>query len=310
MLSRLSWNILWFQSVESGSPAFEAGLHPGDVLFRVNGTAVQGLLHVQVVSLILSHAHHVRIQVAPLASTTIKVCRRKQVPAPYRVSRLLVGRRSRGGSDDRRRHSSSLFRRLSNRKVEQLSSPIAPPNRSFVQFNRSLSSGDSQCNSPLANRSPTPGKLSDSSSSAGSTAPNSPASQFSRPSSLKGLKHKGLSAAVNRRQSWHNIPQSPLARTPNSSPMMMSPTRSPSPLIHPPPGGLLHPPGISNMTQTYNPQQQQQHSSPGSSPLSSSANVERHLVGGAVSCQSNAESSSSSISQSIQSVSKSSGPSF
>lgn len=297
--------------MESGSPAFEAGLCAGDVLFRVNGTAVQGLLHVQVVSLILTHAHHVRIQVAPLASTTIKVCRRKQVPTPNRVSRLLVGRKSRGGSDDRRRHSSSLFRHLSNRKVEQLSSPIAA-SRSIVQFNRSMSSGDSQCNSPLAHRSsqhssPTPGKPSDSSSSAGSTAPNSPASQFSRPSSLQGLKHKGLTTAVHRRRSWHIISQSPLARTPTSSPVMMSPTRSPSPLIHHPQlGGLLHPPGISNMTQTYNPQQQ--HSSPGSSPLSFAANVGRHSIG-AISHQSNTESLASSFSQD-KSASEPSGPSF
>lgn len=263
------------------------------MLFRVNGTAVQGLLHVQVVSLILNHAHHVRIQAAPIASTTIKVCRRKQAPQSSRSTRLLAGRRSRGSNDDRRRHS-SLFRRLSNRKVEQLSSPVTSSHRNFVQFNRSLSSGDSQCNSPLATRasprsSPTPGKPSDSSSSAGSTAPNSPAgsvSQFSRPSSLQGLKHKALAPAASRRRSWHNIPPSPLTRTPTSSPMMMSPTRSPSPLIQPPPGGLLHPPGISNMAQTYNPQLQ---SSPNSSPILSSETQPR---GGLLHRQSNPESSS------------------
>lgn len=266
------------------------------MLFRVNGTAVQGLLHVQVVSLILNHAHHVRIQAAPIGSTTIKVCRRKQAPQSSRSTRLLAGRRSRGSNDDRRRHS-SLFRRLSNRKVEQLSSPVTSSHsshRNFVQFNRSLSSGDSQCNSPLATRasprsSPTPGKPSDSSSSDGSTAPNSPAgtvAQFSRPSSLQGLKHKALAPAASRRRSWHNIPPSPLTRTPTSSPMMMSPTRSPSPLIQPPPGGLLHPPGISNMTQTYNPQLQ---SSPNSSPISSS---DTQLRSGLIQRQSNPESPS------------------
>jgi len=42
------------QAVEPGGAASEAGLCAGDVISHINGTAVQGLLHVQVVSLILA----------------------------------------------------------------------------------------------------------------------------------------------------------------------------------------------------------------------------------------------------------------
>lgn len=65
------------------------------------------------------------------------------------------------------------------------------------------------------------------SSSPLSSGPNSPANSFSssRPGSLQGLS-KSLSAvkSPNRRKSVHNIPLSPLARTPSPSPMALSPT--------------------------------------------------------------------------------------
>jgi len=64
------------QAVETGGPAYEAGLRAGDIISHVNGTAVQGLLHIQVVSLILSGGTVVRIQATPLSGTTIKVGRR------------------------------------------------------------------------------------------------------------------------------------------------------------------------------------------------------------------------------------------
>ena len=180
----------------------------------------------------------------------------------------------RGKSDDKKRRT-SLFRRLSSKRAEQhLGSPMTP-SRSFTSLSRSLSSGDSLPGSPTRSPKSPPlsrmwspasdsarstGDTSSNSSSPNSSTPNSPASSahFSRPSSLHGLKHKLQTIkSPHRRKSVHNIPLSPLARTPSPSPMATSPTRSPSPLTMgqvPHHHSAVH--GISNMTQTYNPSTQ------------------------------------------------------
>ena len=180
----------------------------------------------------------------------------------------------RGKSDDKKRRT-SLFRRLSSKRAEQhLGSPMTP-SRSFTSLSRSLSSGDSLPGSPTRSPKSPPlsrmwspasdsarstGDTSSNSSSPSSSTPNSPASSahFSRPSSLHGLKHKLQTIkSPHRRKSVHNIPLSPLARTPSPSPMATSPTRSPSPLTMgqvPHHHSAVH--GISNMTQTYNPSTQ------------------------------------------------------
>lgn len=149
------------------------------------------------------------------------------------------------------------------------SSPVMTPSRSFQSFSRSLPIHDSTSNcgsghSPpiLRHISPSESPCSTPSSSPSSTTPNSPASgqfhtQFQRPSSLHGLKNKLHSVAKNmhspsRRKSAGHIPLSPLARTPSPSPqppVVVSPTRSPSPLAFP----LVHPPGSSHSTQTFSP---------------------------------------------------------
>lgn len=41
------------QCVEDGSPAQEAGLRAGDLITHVNGESVQGLVHTEVVELLL-----------------------------------------------------------------------------------------------------------------------------------------------------------------------------------------------------------------------------------------------------------------
>ena len=255
--------------METNSPAFEGGLRSGDLITHVNGTNVQGLVHSQVIALILAEGNKVTIRAVPLDNTTIKMGGRKRGSNVGKMAKR-GGRKKhqRGKTDDKKRRT-SLFRRLSSRRAEQhLGSPLTP-SRSFSSLNRSLSSGDSQPASPTRSKSPPSGRLwspasdtsppnSSQSSSPSSSTPNSPASTtpYSRPSSL-GLKHNKLQAikSPHRRKSVHNIPLSPLARTPSPSMASTSPTRSPSPLtlVHGPVG---HPPGISNMTQTYNPSSQ------------------------------------------------------
>jgi len=215
------------QAVEPGGPASQAGLAAGDVISHINGTAVQGLLHVQVVSLILSGGTSVRVQATPLSGTTIKTGHRPRVSS--------TGGRARasrpGGGGRRHRPSMSLFRRLSSRKAaeQQLAAagaqlgvpaPVAAAPSHYV---RSLSTGaDAQ--------QPAPPTSSDSDSSPGSSEHGQP--PHARPSSLHGLKNKVMLAAIGssrstssvtswstssvtsslRRQSFHAVPPSPLAR--------------------------------------------------------------------------------------------------
>ncbi|XP_064607018.1 microtubule-associated serine/threonine-protein kinase 3-like isoform X3 [Liolophura sinensis] len=237
-------------AVEENSPAFEAGLHPGDLITHINDDAVQSLLHTQVVKLILSSGSLLRMRCVPMESTSIRTGAKKRVTPGKMAKRSQKKKHSRERSGEKKK-SRSLLRRLSNRKVEQMlpGSPVTP-NRAFSPLAKSLSVTDGSTNhsTPLrVSRSPrtsicstswsptdaghSPG--SSNSSSPNSSAPNSPASsaQFSRPSSLHGLKHKlAQSLKSPRRKSVHNIPLSPLARTPSPSPLPPSPTRSPSPL--------------------------------------------------------------------------------
>lgn len=232
--------------MEVNSPAFDAGLREGDVITHINGESVQGLLHIQVVSLILAGGNHTTVRAIPIESTTIKLGGRKRHNIGKMAKRNMKKKQhNRSKSETERKRRSSLFRKFTIRRTEQqlsspttrnmISSPISP-SRSLTCLNRSLSSGDSLPASPTRSKTSPRTYSSDTSSqssSPNSSTPNSPASSthYNRPSSLHGLKHKLQTIkSPHRRKSVHNIPLSPLARTPSPSSMAVSPTRSPSPL--------------------------------------------------------------------------------
>ncbi|XP_065151383.2 microtubule-associated serine/threonine-protein kinase 1 isoform X2 [Paramisgurnus dabryanus] len=235
-------HIVWH--VEDGGPAQEAGLCAGDLITHVNGESVHGLVHTEVVELILKSGNKVTVTTTPFENTSIQ-----QGPARKSSYKSKMARRSKRpikeGQESKRR--GSLFRKITKQ------SNLLHTSRSLSSLNRSLSSSESLPGSPthsLSTHSPTQsyrsasdsshlGASSQSSSPASST-PNSPATtQHMRPSSLHGLSpklHRQYRSA--RCKSAGNIPLSPLAHTP-------SPTQSSPPPL---PG---HTVGSSNTTQTF-----------------------------------------------------------
>ncbi|XP_069126975.1 microtubule-associated serine/threonine-protein kinase 3-like isoform X2 [Argopecten irradians] len=249
-------------SVEQNSPAFEVGLRPGDLITHVNDEPIQSLLHTQVIHLILKGGNVVQIRTIPMESTTIKTVQSKRRSHPGKMARR-SSQRKRQERKGEKKKGRSLLRRLSTKKTDHHILPSSPltSSRSYSSstFSKSWSCGDSTPGTGKANRSlpismpwspDSSAANSSTSSSPSSSAPNSPASssQFCRPSSLHGLKHKRAQSlkSPHRRKSVHNIPLSPLARTPSPSPMPpASPTRSPSPLAL----AHGHQIGSSNMVQ-------------------------------------------------------------
>ncbi|XP_024127930.1 microtubule-associated serine/threonine-protein kinase 1 isoform X2 [Oryzias melastigma] len=230
--------------VEDGGPAQEAGLRAGDLITHVNGESVHGLVHTEVVELILKSGTKVTVTTTPFENTSIKVGPARKSSYKSKMARRSKKAGVKEGQDKKR---SSLFRKITKQ------SNLLHTSRSLSSLNRSLSSGDSLPGSPthsLSARSPTQsyrstletshlGNSSQSSSPASST-PNSPAaSHHMRPSSLHGLSpklHRQYRSA--RCKSAGNIPLSPLAHTPSPT------TSSPPPLSG-------HTVGSSNTTQTF-----------------------------------------------------------
>lgn len=223
-------HVVW--SVEEGSPAQEAGLRAGDLITHINGESVLGLVHMDVVELLLKSGNKISLRTTALENTSIKVG-----PARKNVAKGRMARRSkrsrRRETQDRRK---SLFKRISK------PSSVLHTSRSFSSgLQHSLSSSESLPGSPTHSlspspttpcRSPAPDVPTDTASppsvSPSSSSPASPATGHTRPSSLHGLaaklgppRHKS-----GRRKSTSSIPPSPLACPPVPTP----PPRSPSPL--------------------------------------------------------------------------------
>ncbi|CAH2099047.1 unnamed protein product [Euphydryas editha] len=188
-------------AVSEQGAAWAAGLRAGDLITQLNGESVQGLLHTQVLRLLLA-APHATLRATPLDQTTIQTGGRKRAG----------GRRASAPPRPRPRRRCSLFRRISTKRASQ-------------EMHQIVSGASSELTSPAA--------------SPAADSPlhtTHPTTHYQRPSSLHGLKHK-LGGEV-RRASLQHMPLSPLARTPSPSPQPApaSPTsrgceaRSPSPL--------------------------------------------------------------------------------
>ncbi|KAL1023242.1 hypothetical protein UPYG_G00038200 [Umbra pygmaea] len=222
-------------SVEDGSPAHEAGLRTGDLITHVNGESVQGLVHTEMMELLLKSGGKVALQTTALENTSIKVGPARKTNHKGKMARRSKKSKRRDNQDRRR----SILKKLSKQSTVMHS-------RSFNSGlqHHSVSSSESLPGSPTHSLSPGPSTPcgspapdhqaadinSPQSTSPCSSSPSSPAAHI-RPSSLHGLGSK-LSTQrytkVGRRKSTSSIPPSPLAC--NSSPQPLSPQRSPSPL--------------------------------------------------------------------------------
>ncbi|XP_060937764.1 microtubule-associated serine/threonine-protein kinase 3 isoform X3 [Limanda limanda] len=201
------YHMVW--NVEDAGAAHKAGLKAGDLITHVNGEPVHGLVHTEVVELLLKSGSKVAISTTPFENTSIKTgpARRNS----HRSKMVRCAKKTKKEKTPERRRS--LFRRFAMQP-----SPLLHTSRSFSSLNHSLSSGGN----------------SSQSSSPSSSAPNSPAgSGHIRPSTLHGLGPKlpGQRLRQGRRKSAGSIPLSPLARTPSPTPQPTSPQRSPSPLL-------------------------------------------------------------------------------
>uniref|UniRef100_A0A8C2XLM2 non-specific serine/threonine protein kinase n=1 Tax=Cyclopterus lumpus TaxID=8103 RepID=A0A8C2XLM2_CYCLU len=223
-------------SVEEGSPAHQAGLRTGDLITHVNGESVHGLVHPEMIELLLKSGSKVALQTIALENTSIKVGPARRTKHKGKMARRSKKSKRRDNYDRRR----SILKKLSKQSTVMHSS------RSFNSgLHHSVSSSESLPGSPTHSLSPGPStpcrspapdhqafdNNSPQSTSPCSSSPSSPAAHI-RPSSLHGLGSK-LSTQrytkVGRRKSTSNIPPSPLACN-SSSTQPLSPQRSPSPL--------------------------------------------------------------------------------
>ncbi|XP_058869981.1 microtubule-associated serine/threonine-protein kinase 3-like isoform X4 [Acipenser ruthenus] len=235
-------HMVW--SVEEGSPAHEAGLRAGDLITHVNGESVRGLVHTEVVELLLKSGNKVALQTTAMENTSIKTGPARKTSCKSKMARRSKRNRKKDGQDRRR----SIYKKLPKQPT------VLHTSRSFSSgLQHSVSSSESVPGSPTHSLSPGPSTPSRSpapdlpsgdspshrlhdtnsppSTSPCSSTPSSPAGHI-RPSSLHGLAPKlsNQRYKVGRRKSTSSIPPSPLACNPCPPPQPPSPQRSPSPL--------------------------------------------------------------------------------
>ncbi|KAG7250827.1 hypothetical protein CRUP_012256 [Coryphaenoides rupestris] len=134
-------------SVEEGSPAYEAGLRASDLISHVNGESVQGLVHTEMMELLLKSGSKMALQTTALENTSIKVGPARRTKHKGKMARRSKRSKRRDTHDKRR----SILRKLSKQGTVMHSS------RSLSSgLHHSVSSSESLPGSPTHSLSPGP----------------------------------------------------------------------------------------------------------------------------------------------------------